>query len=117
MSVEVSDRELLAEEMIARLMDAIESGDQSLTVELVNAHTAADLPIVVVALAGMLFRQEFANRVMGRQVKTFHVANSALFDERKKLRRRLSELEGINAQQAERIRHLRERLEPGRVAA
>ena len=78
---DLSPRELAAETMIARLMDSIEAGDRHLTANIVKWHPVDDLPIVVLALAGMLLVQEAANE----ELRPLEAGNKALFEERAEL--------------------------------
>lgn len=55
---EIGERELAAEEMIDRLMEAVELDDRERVVEIVKAHPFCDLPLVVIGLAFGLHRQE-----------------------------------------------------------
>lgn len=55
------NRDLDAEAVLARLMNAVESGDLHLAETIVAEYPITDLPHMVVKLAGLLARQESAN--------------------------------------------------------
>ena len=94
MNDQVSERELLAEEMIARLMDAISAGDRRLTVQLVQEHPICDLPIVVLSLAGYLHRQEKQTEIQTRLANNAENAGLALRRRADTAERKVRDLRG-----------------------
>lgn len=94
MNDQVSERELLAEEMIARLMDAIGAGDQQLTVRIVQQHPICDLPIAVLLLASYLHRQEERTEIQTRLARNAEEAGLVLRRRADAAERKVRDLRG-----------------------
>lgn len=98
----LSDRELAAEELAARIIDSVNAGDTARNVQLVNSCPPEDYPVLVLTLAGYVAAQEADNDrlhlrlgVLTAQNETLENANAALFAEKRTLLDRNTELRDL----------------------
>ncbi|KAM9867072.1 hypothetical protein ACIFOC_00394 [Leucobacter aridicollis] len=95
----ISDRELAAEELAARIIDSVNAGDTARNVQLVNSCPPEDYPVLLLTLAGYVAAQEADNDrlhlrlgVLTGQNATLETANATLFAEKRQLLDRNCEL-------------------------
>ena len=103
----VSERELAAEELAARIIDSVNAGDTANNVRLVNSCPPADYPVLVLTLAGYVAAQEADNDrlhlrlgVLIAQNEILETANATLFAEKRALLDRNTELRDLTNRRA-----------------